>query len=209
MRALLILLALFAAPTYAAERTWTIATTTYAMAAELVEVRGDIAYLKTGERIEPIPLVRLSAADMKYIESLPPSVVLPGPADEQPSVGELPAPANASETLPPSGPILNAPAPAVQQRSLKPAYESPVRQPNSVRAATPYVQREEMLPTPPSARQPRSLVRRAAPRAPNNTNVPRPSTPQTQNRYSSANRNRSQSEERTGLFGRRSRRFGN
>ena len=64
---ILLLLVLFAAPAHAEERTWTISTGTYAMAAELVEVRGDIAYLKTADRIEHIPLARLSAVDMQYL----------------------------------------------------------------------------------------------------------------------------------------------
>jgi hypothetical protein len=210
MRAILIMLLATAAPTYAVERTWTISTGSYAMAAELVEIRGDIAYLKSGDRIEQIPLVRLSAADMQYIESLSPSAGLTAPSAELPPVVELPAAAGDVRALLPSGPILKAPAPVVRQQSLKPVSESTARQADSFRATTaPALQTEGLLPAPPSTGQRTSPPRRVAQRASSNLNVRRPTAPQTQNRNGSGNRNRSRSEERTGLFGRRSRRFGN
>jgi len=79
-------------PARAEERTWTIATNVITAKAELVAVRGDIAYLKIGDKVEEYPIVRLSAADQRYIASLslapllPTDVspVMPGPGDELP-----------------------------------------------------------------------------------------------------------------------------
>ena len=126
---IVLLLVLFAAPLRAEERTWTISTGTYAMAAELVEVRGDIAYLKTADRIEHIPLARLSAADMQYLASQSPSVIFPGPADDPAVADSLPTPANEYNALSPGaavGPVINDAAPrrpAVQRESQKPVTE--------------------------------------------------------------------------------------
>ena len=61
MRTLLVMIGfLAAAPLYGQERTWTIARDVFSTKAELVAVRGEIAYLKIGDKIEEYPLMRLS-----------------------------------------------------------------------------------------------------------------------------------------------------
>ena len=101
MRTLLLLL--LAVPAYAEERTWTIATDVYTAEAELVAVRGDLAYLRIAGKVESIPLERLSAADHKYIASLALAPVVPGPADDgvAAATAVLPGPAaeDAAEEL--------------------------------------------------------------------------------------------------------------
>ncbi len=79
MRTLLFLM-LLAAPAFGAERTWTIARDVYTAEGELITVRGDLAYLKIGGRVEEIPIDRLSALDQQYIASLTLAPILPGPA---------------------------------------------------------------------------------------------------------------------------------
>jgi hypothetical protein len=219
MRALLLSVTLLAAPVFAEERTWTISTGTYAMAAELVEVRGDIAYLKTADRVEHIPLARLSASDMNYIASLSPAQILPGPADERLQVESIPAPTAAAGTVnefnaaPPSEPVIVNPAPPVQVDTQKPVINPAVRQPNPVRATTRSAFAEEVLPAPAANNQWNSRAVRAAPRPLNNANlnnanVRRPPTNQRQYQNNSSNKNRSNNNnnEGFGLFGRRSRR---
>jgi hypothetical protein len=120
MRTILFILML-TAPAYGQVRTWTIATGVYTAEAELVAVRGDIAYLKTGDTVESVPLARLSAADLDYIRSLSLAPVRtelgPGGAD----AGALPAPQGAttgSLPAPPSGPVITEeaiPLPPVPQ----------------------------------------------------------------------------------------------
>ena len=97
---LLTLLTLVALPANADERTWTISTGTYTVAAELVEVRGDIAHLKIGDKVEHIPFARLSAADHQYIASLGPKLIFPGPADDIVAEEALPGPRNEFRALP-------------------------------------------------------------------------------------------------------------
>jgi hypothetical protein len=76
------------------ERTWTIATDVYRTEAELVAVRGEMAYLRIAGKVEGIALERLSAADHKYIASLALAPVSPGPvSDGGESGGILPGPA--------------------------------------------------------------------------------------------------------------------
>jgi hypothetical protein len=69
MRTLAILL-LCATAAYGQERTWTIATAVVTAEAELIAVRGDVVYLKMADKIESVPLARLSVADYEYISSL-------------------------------------------------------------------------------------------------------------------------------------------
>ena len=222
MRSLLgvLLLLLFAAPAHAEERTWTIATGTFAMAAELVEVRGDIVYLKTADRVEHIPLARLSAADMQYLAALPPSQIYPGPADEPSVVENLPALADELKANAPSpvvGPVLVNPATAAQLKAQQPTDNSNTRTSDPGRASGRYGQTEEVLPLPPSVRS-RSRAATTNPRTVGSTNVRRSATSnsnvrrtataprQNQNQTRSADRNRSRSDDRPGLFGFRSRR---
>src|SRR5262245_59770433 len=129
------------------------------MAAELVEVRGDIAYLKTSDRIEHIPLARLSAADVQYLASRSPSLVYPGPADDSTTADALPAPANTYNAAPPDtliSPVINEAAPAaqapqpLQRESQKPLLNSvaPTQTQSTVRGTKPrYTQTEELLPS--------------------------------------------------------------
>jgi hypothetical protein len=67
-----------------AERTWTIARDIYTADAELVAVRGNVAYLKMGGKVEEVPLENLSAIDQEYIASLSLAPILPGPAAAMP-----------------------------------------------------------------------------------------------------------------------------
>lgn len=97
MRTFLIMMTLLlAAPALGEERTWTIATGVFTAKAELVAVRGDLAYLKIGDKIEQYPLNRLSATDQRYIASLALAPVLPGPGDEIATSDVLPTPGAAA-----------------------------------------------------------------------------------------------------------------
>ena len=80
-------------PAYGAERTWTIARDVYTAEAELIAVRGDLAYLKIDGKVEEIPIERLSALDQQYIASLSLAPISPGPA------ADLPGPAADSEIV--------------------------------------------------------------------------------------------------------------
>ncbi len=88
MRLLILLQLLLAIPAFGAERTWTIAREVYTAEAELVAVRGNVAYLKMSGRVEEVPLERLSAIDQQYIASLSLAPVMPGPANEFPGPAE-------------------------------------------------------------------------------------------------------------------------
>jgi hypothetical protein len=87
------------APLFGEERTWTIATGVFTTKAELVAVRGDLAYLKIGDKIEEYPLARLSATDQHYIASLALAPVVPGPAEEAPTP---PLPNTSPNIVPPT-----------------------------------------------------------------------------------------------------------
>jgi hypothetical protein len=109
MRTLLIV-CLLATAAQAEERIWNISYTT---SAELVEVRGGTAYLKSGDRVEEIAIARLSADDRQYIASMPLAPAFQG------SIA-----VNDSESLP-----LPVKAEAASQAS----YEAPVQPPASRR----------------------------------------------------------------------------
>jgi hypothetical protein len=86
MRTLSLFAILLAFPAFAAERTWTIARDVYTAEAELIVVRGDLAYLKIDGQVEEIPIERLSAVDQQFIASLSLAPIAPGPqADAQES----------------------------------------------------------------------------------------------------------------------------
>ncbi len=92
-----------------AERTWTIATGVFTAQAELVAVRGDIVYLKAGERIEEYPIARLSVADQRYLASLALVPAPPGLNESGPTLGAVGVPAGSEETVVAAGsPSLNA-----------------------------------------------------------------------------------------------------
>jgi hypothetical protein len=88
MRTILLCL-IVAAPVFAEERTWTITQST---PAELVEVRGNLAYLRIQGNVESVPIERLSPADQQYLSSLRLKPILPGPATEDSEM--LPVPVN-------------------------------------------------------------------------------------------------------------------
>ncbi len=108
MRAAILLICLvFALPSDAAERTWTIARDVYQADGELVAVRGDLAYVKIDGRVEEIPIERLSASDQQYINSLSFAPILPGPAGDATSTSVSPAVAHPNvvqEEMPLPGP---------------------------------------------------------------------------------------------------------
>ena len=95
----------------AVARTWTIARDVYAVEGELVAVRGETAYLKIGEKVESVPLGRLSAADHQYLASIELAPVTPGPAGEN----ELAEPVTGPLIVGPAGDILPLPG---EERSL-------------------------------------------------------------------------------------------
>jgi hypothetical protein len=64
----LIVLCLLSVTAHGETRTWTI---NYTTDAELVEVHGDIAFLKSGDQIERVPISRLSTSDQQFIASMP------------------------------------------------------------------------------------------------------------------------------------------
>jgi hypothetical protein len=119
---LLVFPALSPRPANGAERTWTIARDVYTAEAELVAVRGNLAYLRMDGRVEEIPLERLSALDQQHIASLSLAPILPGP------VAELPGPAPEAEVVEEEMPLPGEPdAPAASQLELNapdlaPAY---------------------------------------------------------------------------------------
>jgi hypothetical protein len=103
MRTLLITL-LLATPAFAQERTWTIATAVVTTEAELVGVRGDVVYLKIDDKIESVPLARLSVADHEYIASLSLAPVRSGPTVEGLPSDDLRLPSLPEELTPPVNP---------------------------------------------------------------------------------------------------------
>ncbi len=119
MRTLSLFAILLAFPAFAAERTWTIARDVYTAEAELIVVRGDLAYLKIDGQVEEIPIERLSAFDQQYIASLSLAPIAPGPqADAQESTThsllvqeEMPLPGE------PDSPAVNARAQRARTRS--------------------------------------------------------------------------------------------
>jgi hypothetical protein len=112
MRALL-LFCLLSTAASAEERSWTI---TYSTDAELVEVRGDTAFLKSGDKVEGVPIARLSAGDRQYIASMPLAPVFPGSIAAGANSEMLPMPVKTAE--------------AASQAS----YETPIQPPSSGRA---------------------------------------------------------------------------
>jgi len=91
MRAFACLL-LLAATAQGQERTWTIATAVVTTEAELMGVRGDVVYLKVGDKIESVPMARLSIADHQFISSLSLAPVRSGSNTDQ-----LPAPSQGTQ----------------------------------------------------------------------------------------------------------------
>ena len=118
MRTLLIV-CLLATAAHAEERTWNIS---YATNAELVEVRGDTAYLKSGDRVEEIPIARLSADDRQYIASMPLAPVFPGTIATGANSESLPMPVKAAEVA------------SQTSYEAQASYEAPVQRPSSGRA---------------------------------------------------------------------------
>jgi hypothetical protein len=142
----LILSLVFAAPAVAEHRTWTIARDVYTAEAELVAVRGDTVYLRFGEKVESIPLERLSVADQRYIGSLALAPVEPGPAAENPVAQQDSGPLIVG---PSSGDVLPLPAddyaPGEEHSLIVPASGTT---PAGQVTASPAVA-EESLPNPP------------------------------------------------------------
>lgn len=101
MRTLLFLL-LLGAPALGQQRTWTIATAVVTTEAELISVRGDTAYLKVGDRIENVPLERLSVADHQYIASLSLAPIRSDLGASGPETDSLPMPGQGGVFMPPA-----------------------------------------------------------------------------------------------------------
>lgn len=193
-------------PTYGAERTWTIARDVYTTDAELVAVRGNLAYLRMDGRVEEIPLERLSALDQQYIASLSLAPILPGP------VADLPGPAPDTEINQEEMPLPGEPdAPAASQLELNapdlaPAYGgAPIRR-QQPQAAYRVDQYGRVIPP-----QPGVAANYLAPQgswADNANNIDRryrrPPQPSTSNQ--AAKSQRDEDDDRPGLFGARARR---
>lgn len=223
-----VLLMLVAVSVNAEERTWTISTGTYTVAAELVEVRGDIAYLKIGDNIEHIPFARLSGADQLYITSQSRPVVFPGPAEDKVTAESLPGSRNEFTPFPRNGAIAEQQqGPArnitVNKPLVEPELIPPAQAGATVRSNANQVEELPSVPASVDGPQSRSLL--VNPRVtadpnkvnPNNrstsnnssTNARKSAQPQKQNQNNNtSNKNRSRDEERRGLFGGRTRLLG-
>ena len=206
MRPLLLLPFLVAIPASGAERTWTIARDVYTAEAELIAVRGDLAYLKIDGAVEEIPIERLSAVDQQFIASLSLAPITPGPVAEEPAEGthsvlvqeEMPLPGESD--APRDELEMNAP-------DLAPAYGgAPIRQqplPRGAYRVDPY---GRMIPP-----QPGVAANYLSPQGgwgenanPNDRRTRRP--PQQGPGNQAANSNRNEDDDRPGLFGARARR---
>jgi hypothetical protein len=138
MRTLVLLPLLLATAANGAERTWTIARDVYQAEADLIAVRGDLAYLKIDGRVEEIPIERLSAADQQYIASLSLAPIAAGPAAadslESESNAILPEPGDDREIVQEEMPLPGEPDAPVERSmlhepDLAPEYGgAPIRQ---------------------------------------------------------------------------------
>ena len=204
---LLAVLALSLRSTQGAERTWTIARDVYTAEAELVAVRGNLAYLRMNGGVEEIPLERLSALDQQYIASLSLAPILPGPA------ADLPGPAPDTEVVQEEMPLPGQPDPLVAGElelnapDLAPAYggssDPPQPLPRAGYRVDPY---GRVIPP-----QPGVAANYLAPNAdpgtganPNGRRYRRP--PQPGGNDQSAKSQRDEEDDRPGLFGARARR---
>lgn len=167
MRTLILILVL-AAPAVAEHRTWTIARDVYTAEAELVAVRGDTVYLRFGEKVDSVPLERLSLADQRYIGSLALAPVEPGPASENPVARQESGPLIVG---PSSGDVLplpaEDPAPGEEHSLVVPASGTMP----AGRAMVDPAAGEESLPYPPSQTL-APLPSGSQPRSFNSYNVP-------------------------------------
>ncbi len=233
MRALsLLLLTLLAISANAEERTWTISTGTYTVAAELLEVRGDIAYLKIRDSIEHVPLARLSGADQLYITLQSRPMVLPGPveeSEERVTEESLPGPRTDFTPFPPTGAVVDRQqGPArnitVNKPLMEPELIPPGQVSTPVRSNANYV--EELPPAQASFEGPPTRSLLVNPRSTTNTNPnkvnsnnkstankssanARKTAQQPNQNKNTANQNRSRDDDRRGLLGGRARRLNN
>jgi hypothetical protein len=196
---------------YGAERNWTIARDVYTAEAELVAVRGNLAYLKmgdgkSGKRVEEIPIERLSALDQQYIASLSLAPILPGP------VADLPGPVADAAVIPEEMPLPGEPdAPAseieLNAPDLAPAYGgTPVRQQPLPRAAYRVDQSGRLIAPQPGVAA-NYLAPLTEPRVganPNDRRYRRSSQPGPNN---PAAKSQGEDDDRPGLFGARARRI--
>jgi hypothetical protein len=208
---LLTIPALSPLPTYGAERTWTIARDVYTAEAELVAVRGNLAFLKigddkTGRRVEEVPIDRLSALDQQYIASLSLAPILPGP------VADVPDPASDAAIVEEEIPLPGEPDPPASELDLNapdlaPAYGGePIRQQSLPRGAYRIDQYGRVIPPQPGVAA-NYLAPLTEPRAGANPNDRRYRQPSQQGPNTRAANSRGEDEEdRPGLFGARSRR---
>ena len=159
----LLLLLLGAVSVNAEERTWTISTGTYTVAAELVEVHGDIAYLKIGDKVEHIPFVLLSGADQQYVMSQGPAMVFPGPAEEKVAEESLPGPRTELNNFPlgSAGTMeQNTPLNITANKPLVEPAPTPLQPPSNATIRGNYA--EELPPIPATNK---SLLKNGAPKA--------------------------------------------
>jgi hypothetical protein len=194
---------LLATAAYGEERSWTI---TYTTQAELVEVRGDTAFLKTNGTVNGVPLNRLSESDRQYVASLPLAPISHGGAgqrvvEEMPpgSGGDPGAVEPASFTVPQNGPALMAPAPTQSgERSVL------VTSPNGVVRQENY--EGTVLPAPAVLRNQNGSVQ-AIPQNMDNLGRQPPLTAKQLKAQQKAERKRAEADSRRGLFGSRNRRL--
>ena len=204
MRTLLLCL-IVAAPTFAEERNWTISTGTYSADGELIEVRGNMVYLRMQGKVEQVPIERLSGADQQYLSSLRLKPLMPAPASDESEA--LPTPRNEFNAQPPRDVQLT-------RMEMETAFAEPGELPMSTRVVPrqeqpgPAIRRDQYNRPPArsrstSAAQSRSMAQQQNSQNPNARRyAPRP--PQQQQNQANNNNNRSDSDEsRRGLFGRR------
>ena len=190
---------------YGAERSWTIARDVYTAEAELVAVRGNLAFLKIDGRVDEIPIERLSALDQQYIASLSLAPILPGPAADLPGTAAVTAVVPEEMPLPgePDAPVaeieLNAP-------DLAPAYGgTPVPQQPLPRSAYRVDQSGRLIPRQPGVAA-NYLAPLTEPRAGANPHDRRYGRPSQQGSNNRAANSRDEEDDRPGLLGAHTRR---
>jgi hypothetical protein len=134
MRPFIIML-LIAWSAQADERVWTIATGVHTTRAELVAVRGDMAYLKTGDQMETVPIANLSPADQEYISSLPLAPIA-GMTAQGATDDILPIPGNSAPLSLPSATSGTSTAPSMTGQPIEEALPPPTGAGSTPRGAT-------------------------------------------------------------------------
>jgi hypothetical protein len=223
MRTLLFcVLAATAVGAYGEERTWTISYTTQA---ELVEVRGDMIYLRATDGVQSIPISQLSNSDRQYVASLPLAPVTQSVAANQGGMqgavnqtadNSLPSPGSDATAIEPagftapetSGPALMAPSQVQSgERSVLTAPQGGVIRAQNLESADLPAPNfaSEPVPTAQSIPQNRNVQNFNGQNL--NGNGANQQRPLTAKQQRAADRKRAEADSRPGLFGARQRRL--